>query len=273
MSDEDRERRRREIQEATRDHNERAAERRAKAVAEAREVLLGPGAPDLPSALDLPAAHETRGEFVDPFPWRRDEPSKQDELFHALLEWAKANEWPCDDEAVFQAAQRLDQLADDVSIFDTPYDAATHDNARPIPTIRELLTLDNDALARAFNRAPDRLQRYVENLARQGGVRLDPCGDFVVPTSDLRRILSDIVDTSGGSLKGRPSTTHIDAVADETFSSYEVLSGARPRLSRGAADCLSGPLVRFVDMIGRLYGLPLAEESRLRAALRRWKAQ
>ncbi len=71
MSDEDRERRRREIQEATRDHNERAAERRAKAVAEAREVLLGPGAPDLPSALDLPAAHETRGEFVDPFPWLR----------------------------------------------------------------------------------------------------------------------------------------------------------------------------------------------------------
>ena len=49
MTNADRDRRRREIQEATRDHNERMAERRAKAVLEAREALLGPG-----SAADLP---------------------------------------------------------------------------------------------------------------------------------------------------------------------------------------------------------------------------
>ena len=51
MTSEERARRIRELREAARDHRERMTERRAKAVAEVRDALLGPGAADLPIAL------------------------------------------------------------------------------------------------------------------------------------------------------------------------------------------------------------------------------
>ncbi len=218
------------------------------------------------------------GEFVDPFPWLRDEPSKADKLFRVLLVWAKCHKWPKDvtGEATFYHAQLIDQAADDATTFDIPYDASTPDNARPIPTIRELLTLDDDALARAFNRAPDRLQRYIETLAREDGARIDPCGVSIIAPPDLRRILNRIVGRKGGALKGRPNAVHVDAVADAVVRAYADLSGKRPGVSR-AGDvkeslngwAIYGPLVRFAGIIGMFYELPLDEENRLRAAIKR----
>ena len=208
------------------------------------------------------------GEFVDPYPWLREDPSHQDDLFRAMLAWAEENKWPHDEtgEHAFRHAEIIDRLADDALTFDIPYDAVTPDNAKPIPTIRELSILNDDALAAAFNRAPDRLQRLVEDTARRVDARLDPSGAWIVAAPFLRRVLTRLA----GTLKGRPNSAHIDAVTDAALMAYCTLSARKPGLSRPAeGGPLGGPTVRFVDMVGAIYDLPLGEENRLRASMRR----
>jgi hypothetical protein len=97
---------------------------------------------------------------------------------------------------------------------------------------------------------------------------------MMTPTQ-LRFVIGKILNAKGpGSYRGRPSTEHIDKLAEVVVEAFIELSGLEPTFSRSReTGSLISPLVCFVERMAKLCNLPISEENRLLAASRKMRTK
>lgn len=253
MTNADRDRRRREIQEATRDHNERMAERRAKAVLEAREALLGPG-----SAADLPIGPDR-------------EPSRLQTRVASLFEKWNRQGLPAE-----RVARMVEMIAGSAEAART----ASEKSGRIGQTVRReakrLLNMDDGALIVTFSswealtEQQASAKRYLDGAVTDAALDLGLELTALDGWTALRSALDAIAAGGVAWRRGAPEDKALSVLAFEIACVFHELTGRAPGYSKSEAPA-PDLFNEFAMDLDAILPVLVASERRKVAAVARWR--
>ena len=220
-----------------------------------------------------------------------DTPSIEPRVLAVLREHAAEFHWPVETDNSFSRWAELIRIAvDNAETFDTDWLTGKRRNPGNVRgVLRRMMTQDDRSLALGAAHASDRLQGILREALSKSprrirdvdlGVRYPGACELWEPgmmtPTQLRFVIGKILSTKGpGSYRGRPSTEHIDALAEVVVQAYIELSGMQPTFGRSReTGLLIGPLARFAERMAKLCDLPsLSDENRLLAASRKMRTK